>query len=230
MIMHFLICTLYVFFAQIVHGQEFTTTTLQPSPPDTTETPSPSLLITEDTCCGCIEESGESGCAADPTCETLVCDTVNDRCCERRWGFPCVETALTICSNLDTCCGCLNPGQSGGCRNDVECTGIICNNDEYCCNNQWDTLCVAQATRVCNGEELPVCCGCTSPTNFWGCLQDEQCEQLVCADDPFCCGQDENQSGVWDQQCVTAAVAVCTAEDTTTSTTSTTTTPFPLDE
>lgn len=162
----------------------------------------------DDTCCGCIERSRDGGCPDDPVCEEAICGEVNPRCC-RRWQNDCVSAALVICQNLDTCCGCLNIGNNGRCINDQECTNIICDVDPYCCNNQWDDICVVQANAVCQDEDIPYCCSCTSQTNFNGCLTDEICQNAICDVDPFCCGADENGQGTWDQLCVNRAIQVC---------------------
>eukprot|EP00484_Ammonia_sp_Unknown_P009763 CAMPEP_0197055448 /NCGR_PEP_ID=MMETSP1384-20130603/65562_1 /TAXON_ID=29189 /ORGANISM="Ammonia sp." /LENGTH=241 /DNA_ID=CAMNT_0042489031 /DNA_START=33 /DNA_END=758 /DNA_ORIENTATION=- len=175
----------------------------------TVAAPTPEVTLSGDTCCECLASSRTPGCAADATCEDTICNTIDERCCERGWRQPCVDAALAICSNLETCCGCLNPIQTGGCRNDRECSAIVCGGDQFCCNNQWDSVCVVQATAVCNNEEVPPCCGCTSPTNFNGCLNDAVCEQAICGQDPFCCGEDEDGQGSWDQICVNTAVQVC---------------------
>ena len=79
----------------------------------------------------------------------------------------------------------------------------------YSCNNQWDNVCVLQAQAVCDGEQLPFCCGCTTPTNNNGCLVDSECEQGICSEDPFCCGLDTNLAGKWDQKCVNTAMDIC---------------------
>mmetsp|Transcript_12537 Transcript_12537/g.11129 ORF Transcript_12537/g.11129 Transcript_12537/m.11129 type:complete len:271 (+) Transcript_12537:40-852(+) len=173
--------------------------------------------LDDDTCCGCIERTREPGCESDPVCEDTVCGTINERCCTRRWQNDCVAAALVICSNLETCCGCLNPSNNGRCINDDECTNIICDIDSYCCNNQWDSICVVQANAVCNDEDIPHCCSCTSQSNFNGCLTDSQCEEQICEQDPFCCGQDENGQGSWDQLCVNQAVSICQGTATTNS-------------
>ncbi|MGZ3407065.1 MAG: hypothetical protein ACXVAN_11520, partial [Polyangia bacterium] len=34
------------------------------------------------------------------------------------------------------------------------CVGSICTSDSYCCNNKWDSLCVAEVGSIC-GETCP---------------------------------------------------------------------------
>eukprot|EP01084_Bolivina_argentea_P067115 122309_1 len=63
-----------------------------PSPPPIKPTypPYPSPPPVSDICCECLQSNYNTpGCAADPACEALVCETYGmKRCCSWRWGKP----------------------------------------------------------------------------------------------------------------------------------------------
>lgn len=106
------------------------------------------------------------------------------------------------------CCECNNIDQlSDGCI-DLECRNIICPDDPYCCNNRWDDICILQSDAICSGGNKPSCCGCTTGQGGPGCIET-QCEDIICPDDPFCCGADENGFGFWDLICVNTALDIC---------------------
>ena len=44
----------------------------------------------------------------------------------------------------------------------------------------------------------PACC---EPMDTPGCAEDAAIEACVCAEDPYCCGQDEEGVGTWDELC-----------------------------
>eukprot|EP01084_Bolivina_argentea_P067117 122312_1 len=68
-----------------------------PSPPPIKPTfpPYPSPPPVSDMCCECLQSNYNTpGCAADPACEALVCETYGmKRCCSWRWGKPCAYAA-----------------------------------------------------------------------------------------------------------------------------------------
>jgi len=97
----------------------------------------------------------------------------------------------------------------GRCFNDPECEDIICSSDPYCCRNRWDDICILQSDAVCVGIDKPSCCGCTIGQGGPGCIDDPECENIICPDDPFCCGGDDNGFGFWDFICVNTALDIC---------------------
>ena len=118
--------------------------------------------------------------------------------------------------------------------NDAECCDLVCGADPFCCSVQWDGLCAGSAANICclcgaggcdtscpsgaNGEGEP--CGddtnggcnvppggtsnCCVANGGIGC-DDAACQDLVCAQDPFCC------SAAWDGICAGEAATLCPA-------------------
>jgi hypothetical protein len=93
-----------------------------------------------------------------------------------------------------------------GC-DDGQCCRAVCNEDPYCCNVEWDALCVDHAAKLCDPDPGPACelpgehsCYAADPQS--GC-DDPECCEAVCQIDPFCCDFE------WDGSCVDIAVQVC---------------------
>ncbi len=90
--------------------------------------------------------------------------------------------------------------RTAGC---VSCGRIVCNVDPFCCDNNWDGLCVKQAAELCNACQAPACehseCAIGDALEV-GC---SSCAAEVCAQDPFCC------DGGWDALCVEQVPAAC---------------------
>lgn len=156
------------------------------------------------------EEPAEKGpcCEAHPTpgcleevCETTVCDG-DPYCCESAWDALCLQAATSLCAQCTPTgeleVSCCVAHDTPGCEN-TTCETTICDADPYCCDNQWDGLCVQAAEEDC------VVCGGTVPGDSGqdcceshedaGC-EDASCEAFVCEIDSFCC---ETQ---WDNYCV----------------------------
>ena len=107
---------------------------------------------------------------------------------------------------------CCSPEPGPGCGN-TECESAVCELFPECCTIEWDALCGEWARCVffeeCNcpdhhcdkgGGEPPVeHCNCCDPHGGLGC-DNEVCEGLVCAIDPFCC------SSAWDSICAGEAL------------------------
>ncbi len=81
------------------------------------------------------------------------------------------------------------------------CAEKVCNADSFCCDTNWDNLCVDQADQLCGN----ICSGgnaCAHEPCDTGDKLDSSCSPCVskiCADDPFCCQTS------WDSACVTKA-------------------------
>jgi len=49
--------------------------------------------------------------------------------------------------------GCFRANPTPGC-NEATCCGLVCSEDVFCCDDQWDTLCAQSAARLCGGSDL----------------------------------------------------------------------------
>ena len=81
----------------------------------------------------------------------------------------------------------------------------VCAVDAFCCETDWDELCVTMATLLCDAGcgSIPTCGvagDCGTPRSEPGCV-DSTCCASVCERDPFCCIVS------WDQECVLGAAA-----------------------
>jgi hypothetical protein len=103
------------------------------------------------------------------------------------------------CPGEGSCC---IPNGTPGC-DDAGCCETICAQDPFCCDIEWDTVCVDQANGLCC--DPPPCPGdgcCFAANESPGC-DDAACCDAVCAADPFCCDTE------WDGLCADGAIAVC---------------------
>ncbi len=150
----------------------------------------------------CFSVHNNPSCNNQPCCIT-VC-LVDFFCCDSHWDDICVDEANRLCS--DTC----GSNESGNCYTadpDPSCSYspcclTVCADDPYCCDVQWDSLCVAEALEWCGGCGQPGAGSCTEAHASSGCNNSECCA-IVCAIDTFCC----NFS--WDSICVDEAVQLC---------------------
>ncbi|MEM1029227.1 MAG: hypothetical protein AAGN82_02705 [Myxococcota bacterium] len=103
------------------------------------------------------------------TCEAAVCQA-DPYCCNNEWDQLCVNQVPAECGP-NTCGG--GGGSGGGnpqnCSNfDVcssgpvppsdqctSCTAAVCLADPYCCNNQWDSICVGKVNAECGAGTCP---------------------------------------------------------------------------
>ncbi|MCA9291352.1 MAG: hypothetical protein KDA25_09495 [Phycisphaerales bacterium] len=95
------------------------------------------------------------------------------------------------------------PNGTPGC-DDIACCELICSQDPFCCDTEWDQICANAALEQC---VEPTVCGpgagpCDVPNGTPGC-DDVDCCELICFADPFCCETE------WDQICADAAIAQC---------------------
>ncbi len=113
--------------------------------------------------------------------------------------------ACVPCPNLLSDCSLGGGGGSGMCEHEVDeegspldpmcgaCAEAVCAVDSYCCETEWDDVCVGEVDLYCVdchdecvvGEALNDSCG--------------DCATDVCAEDPFCCETE------WDDLCVEEA-------------------------
>jgi hypothetical protein len=97
-----------------------------------------------------------------PFCENAdCCDEVcgfDPFCCEVEWDEYCAQQAAEVCTGggKKEVCGdpdagdCLTANGSPGCE-DAECCAAICAVDPFCCETDWDFICVKQTSGVCDG-------------------------------------------------------------------------------
>ena len=153
---------------------------------------------------------------SDPSCCSAVC-AADSFCCEVLWDEFCVRATF----ELDGACGCLlecgdecaesccEPHFAPRC-NDAECCKLVCAEDAFCCDTEWDSVCVDLASQLCGGKDgaCPPPCGlpeygsCCVPHATPGC-SDLECCLAVCKVDPFCC------DGSWDETCAKEAGSEC---------------------
>lgn len=158
----------------------------------------------------------------NPECCKQVC-AQDSYCCETEWDQACVDIARQLgpcgCTYEcgDPCAGsCCRAHDNGGC-DDASCCKVVCSQDSYCCDEQWDSVCAELARSQCDGPDeacplpecgssvLPSCCVASTSPN----CSEEKCCEAVCRVDPFCC------ASAWDTTCVLRALkeAQCDCSD-----------------
>ncbi len=90
---------------------------------------------------------------------------------------------------------------------DADCCRTICALDPYCCDVEWDSVCVEEGVGIC-GDGFAACTGATGDCFQGHSDQSPGCEiqgccQTVCEQDPFCC------VNFWDDFCAQDATAAC---------------------
>jgi hypothetical protein len=229
----------------------------------------------------CFEFSPLPECT-DPACTELVCD-IDSFCCFNSWDGICANIGCDVCFNTtgfaEYCptiaptiapvptfspaptaepavSNCFESSIFPNCTS-AACTESVCAVDPFCCENQWDSICVGVACDVgCEGADFEPACvvdnttspapiaptfspaptaepavsNCFDSSIFPNCT-NANCTESVCALDPFCC---EEQ---WDSICVGVAcdnecpgfedIDACTATFAPTGSLYPTATPFP---
>jgi hypothetical protein len=89
----------------------------------------------------------------DP-CATKIC-AQDSYCCSTLWDSQCVGEVASICGQ--TCGGgtCSHNKCTAGAKlvkTCDPCVTQICNADSYCCNTQWDSICVGEVSSVCGAS------------------------------------------------------------------------------
>ena len=194
----------------------------------------------------CFINHGGTGCENEDCC-IAVC-TLDPFCCDVQWDSSCIADAFKLCSIAEclTSTGdCFNAEGVPGCDM-LTCCQIVCSQDAFCCDVQWDSSCASQATDLCSTNVVGACClpdgfcvdvtaltdctfqlggafftgtcataicpqpqcpgtgACFDPSGNGGVgCQDEDCCNLVCNIDGFCCDSE------WDNICATLAVDNC---------------------
>jgi hypothetical protein len=91
----------------------------------------------------------------DASCDACiegVC-ALDDYCCTTEYDDYCVSEAATVeacgCGPVDTCAhDVCAAGEilETGCN---DCATTVCESDGYCCNTEWDSLCIQHAVDLC---------------------------------------------------------------------------------
>ncbi len=114
-------------------------------------------------------------------------------------NYGVVEIELPFCGDAGTG-SCFAAHGSPYC-DDGSCCTAVCATDPFCCQAQWDGICVDGAYAACYGCGSPQAGTCFS-VHGPGC-DDFGCCQSVCVADPFCC------QAQWDGICVAEAIDLC---------------------
>ncbi len=128
-------------------------------------------------------------------------------------GFVAAVLLLTGPLSSPTQAQCGDPG-AGDCRvahetpycDDAACCDVVCGFDDFCCENEWDTICVDEATLVCPPTTAcgQVGSGACDTANGTIACEDLACCQQVCLADEYCCLTE------WDEICAGAVPELCT--------------------
>jgi len=212
----------------------------------------------------CSHDLCATGEALSPTCDPCVAAVCaqNGQCCTDTWGEECVGAVEAICGlecgggscgdgvcddESESCETCpVDCGECGTCEHDLcesggpldpscdECVANVCDFDSFCCEVEWDSICVGEAEEICGldcGGGPPAECGngtCEVGEDCVFCPEDcGQCEECphdvcvegsalpfgcnactpnVCKVDSFCC------EVAWDSICVALAEEHCAVE------------------
>jgi hypothetical protein len=98
---------------------------------------------------------------------------------------------------------CCTTSSSGGCS-DTAVAACVCGGDPFCCDSEFDALCVVQSVSRCGQDcdDRPPASDCCSASDVPGCA-DEPVAACICEIDPFCC------VFRFDQSCVNLGVSRC---------------------
>jgi hypothetical protein len=160
----------------------------------------------------CLDVNPFGGCT-NSECEAMVCQQ-RPQCCNRgnlvgEWDAECVNMAKKSCDLVgkNTC---FQSVRTPGCTDSL-CADVVCQDDDFCCERQWDSSCVEAAMR--NSKEF-----CTQdwPPQDNSCFEADpfkrprcsntgpsECEGVVCTLRPECCDV------AYDQECVRLALSHC---------------------
>ncbi len=148
----------------------------------------------------CYVAHGTPGCD-DATCCNTVC-ALDPFCCNNQWDGICSDEAATNCAS----CGNPNSGTCYAAHGpfcaDEACCDSVCSADPFCCNTQWDGVCVDEAFVQCAGCGTETAGSCYVSHTTPACA-DQSCCTDVCNADVFCC---DNH---WDSICANEATTMC---------------------
>ena len=157
----------------------------------------------------CFNEHDLPGCNNGDCCSSVCAAEEFEYCCLTSWDSNCADRARKLCvDDLPECGriglpGCNIPHDSPSCG-DQDCCEAICNIDDFCCTNEWDSACVAYTYTTAGCERYQAECGgacagsCCEPHLAPWC-NDEACCDAICLIDIFCCTTE------WDAFCAQSA-------------------------
>lgn len=154
----------------------------------------------------CCEPSNQPGCAEDLELEACVC-ALDDFCCANEWDGQCVDAAQRACGlqcNVVPGGDCCTANGTPGC-DEPPVQECVCDLDPYCCNNEWDGLCVSEAQYACGDEcglPPPNMGDCCMPQPAPGC-EDPAVTDCTCMINGGCC------LFPWNDECIQIAVTAC---------------------
>jgi len=144
---------------------------------------------------------------AGELCGLNVCGA-GEYCCNPSCGIcaplngACIEIACAPLCDHDVCSK--GPALEKGCS---VCVTKVCNQDPYCCDNEWDGICVGEAKTLCGEcaepEPEPTCAHSECEKGATLEASCSPCATAVCNYDAYCCATS------WDALCVSEAEQLC---------------------
>ncbi len=183
----------------------------------------------DDNCNGSTDENNPGGGGGCTTGLPGICSAGSYQC--QGGSLQCVQSQQPApsdtCGNNqdDNCNGQVD--ENCGCAHDVCSTGVkltsgcdaatgncvskVCAVDSFCCNQDWDSLCVMEVRTVCKSlkcSESQGSCShtlCTTGTALVNNCDSAKanCVNQICAVDSYCC------TNFWDSYCVGEVASVC---------------------
>ncbi|MBK8996420.1 MAG: hypothetical protein IPM35_11820 [Myxococcales bacterium] len=183
----------------------------------------------DDNCNGSTDENNPGGGGGCTTGLPGICSAGSYQC--QGGSLQCVQSQQPApsdtCGNNqdDNCNGQVD--ENCGCAHDVCSTGVkltsgcdaatgncvskVCAVDSFCCNQDWDSLCVMEVRTVCKSlkcSESQGSCShtlCTTGTALVNNCDSAKanCVNQICAVDSYCC------TNFWDSYCVSEVASVC---------------------
>ncbi|MFM1821774.1 MAG: hypothetical protein RI967_40 [Planctomycetota bacterium] len=167
----------------------------------------------------CFSAHFTIGCDNAECCDSVCSQAEFAYCCIIEWDEDCAAEARERCKEFLPECGtpgmpgCNIPHDTPACS-DEACCEAICKLDSFCCDEQWDSVCVEMTYTTDRCERYQYECGgvcagaCCEPKLTPWC-NDEACCEAICLLDIFCCdtqwdqfcAQEANQNAACDKAC-----------------------------
>jgi hypothetical protein len=117
-----------------------------------------------DSGCPCDHDKCQVGGPLVAGCDDCVAQICQEMpsCCTESWTSACVDAVQTICQCGNCAWGCghnlcsVGSPLTSGC--DPGCVADICTQDPWCCNNEWDSICVSQVGPLGTPPNYPPVC------------------------------------------------------------------------